>query len=51
MSPSPTVTKDQYGDRTVQLPMPYPTTELLNSLSKEIVVDWQMPTDPENNNN
>jgi hypothetical protein len=29
---------------------PYPTADLLLQLSKEIVVDWQMPTDLEHKN-
>ncbi len=29
---------------------PYPTADLLLQLSKEIVVDWQMPSDLERKN-
>ena len=31
-------------------PLPRPTADLLRQLSKEIVVDWQMPTDLERKN-
>jgi hypothetical protein len=50
MSPVPTATKDQFGDRAVPRPLPYPTADLLLQLSKEIVVDWQMPSDLERKN-
>ncbi len=45
MSPAPTATRDQYGDRPA--PLPTPTADLLLRLAKEIVVDWQMPSDLE----
>ena len=47
MSPVPSATRDQLVERTMPLPLPYPTADLLLKLSKEIVVDWQMPTDLE----
>jgi hypothetical protein len=45
MSPVPTATRDQNRDRPV--PLPYPTADLLGRLAKEIVVDWQLPSDLE----
>jgi hypothetical protein len=45
MSPAPTATRDQYRVRPA--PLPIPTTDLLLRLAKEIVVDWQMPSDLE----
>jgi hypothetical protein len=50
MSPATTATRDQNGDHSVPLQLPYPTTELLLSLSREIVVDWQLPSDPDRKN-
>ncbi len=46
MSPVPTATPEQSGSRTITL-VPYPAADLLLSLAKEIVVDWQMPSDAE----
>ena len=50
MSPASTASRDQFVDRAVSRPLPYPTADLLLQLSKEIVVDWQMPTDLERKN-
>ena len=50
MSPVSTATRDEYGAPAVPRPLPYPTADLLLQLSKEIVVDWQMPTDLERKN-
>ena len=47
MSPVPSATRDQFVERTMPRPLPYPTADLLRQLSKEIVVDWQMPGDLE----
>jgi hypothetical protein len=55
MSPAPTASRDQFVDRAEPRPLPYPnarsylTAELLQ-LSKEIVVDWQLPSDLERKN-
>lgn len=49
MSAWPTATRDRDIERTVPVP-PYPTADLmvgLVGLAKEIVVDWQMPSDLE----
>ena len=51
MSPVPTVTRDQFGYRALPRPLPYPTADRLLQLSKEIVVDWQMPSDLEHKKN
>jgi hypothetical protein len=50
MSPATTAIPDQHGDRPVPRPLPDPTTELLLSLSREIVVDWQLPADNDRTN-
>ena len=50
MSPASTATTDQFVDRARPRPLPYPTADLLLQLSKEIVVDWQLPSDPERKN-
>ncbi|HUR22517.1 MAG TPA: hypothetical protein VMZ73_01460 [Acidimicrobiales bacterium] len=46
MSPVQTATNDQFDHRAASRPLPY-TADLLRQLSKEIVVDWQLPTDLE----
>ncbi len=50
MSPMTTAMRDQNGDRSVPRPLPYPTADLLVSLSREIVVDWQLPSDSDRRN-
>ncbi len=55
MSPVSTATSDRFVDRAVPRPLPYPTSpyptaDLLLQLSKEIVVDWQMPSDLDRKN-
>ena len=50
MSPASTAIRDQSGAPVLPRPMPYPSADLLRQLSKEIVVDWQMPTDLERKN-
>jgi hypothetical protein len=50
MSPVSTTTTHSLEDRAVPRPLPYPTAELILSLSKEIVVDWQMPSDLDRKN-
>lgn len=50
MSPVSTARRDQNGVHGVPPPLPYPTADLLLQLSKEIVVDWQMPSDLERKN-
>jgi hypothetical protein len=50
MSPASTATRTEFDDQAVPRPLPYPTTDLLLVLSKEIVVDWQMPSDPDHKN-
>lgn len=50
MSPPQTATRGLFDDRAVERPLPYPTADLLLQLSKEIVVDWQMPSDLERKN-
>jgi hypothetical protein len=50
MSPVSTASRDQNGVQVMPLPPPYPTADLLLQLSKEIVVDWQMPSDLERKN-
>ena len=49
MSPVPAVIRDRTSDRTVPV-TPYPTADLIIGMAKEIVVDWQMPADPERKN-
>ena len=48
MSPSPAETREQSGGRSVQV-LPYPSLDRLLRLGKEIVVDWQLPSDSERN--
>ena len=50
MSPVSTARRDQSGVQVMPPPLPYPTADLLLQLSKEIVVDWQMPSDLERKN-
>lgn len=50
MSPVSTAIRDPFGDLTVPRPVPYPAADQLLQLSKEIVVDWQMPSDQERKN-
>ena len=50
MSPVSTAIRDQRGAPVMPRPLPYPTADLLRQLSKEIVVDWQMPSDVERKN-
>ena len=50
MSPVPTASPDQFVDRAMPRPLPYPTADLLLQLSKEIVVDWQLPPDLDRKN-
>jgi len=45
MSSLPIATREKYEIRPV--PMPYPTADLLARLAKEMVVDWQLPSDLE----
>jgi hypothetical protein len=44
MSPVSTVTREQSGVRTAPKP-PYPPRDVLLRLAKEIVVDWQLPSE------
>ena len=46
MSPASTAMRDHRGYPV----LPRPTADLLRQLSKEIVVDWQMPSDQERKN-
>lgn len=46
MSPVPSVTREQFGVRTVPV-LPYRPLEVVVGPVKEIVVDWQLPTDSE----
>ena len=56
MSPASTAMRDQSGYPVMPRPLPYPSAlphpsaDLLRQLSKEIVVDWQMASDPERKN-
>ena len=50
MSPASTASRDQAGTPVFPPPLPYPTADLLLQLSKEIVVDWQLPADGEHKN-
>jgi hypothetical protein len=56
MSPASTARRDKSGTPAVPRPLPYPTerpqptADLLLQLSKEIVVDWQLPSDLEHKN-
>ncbi len=46
MSPVSTAIREQSASRTVA-PPPLPAADLLLILAKEMVVDWQIPTDME----
>lgn len=50
MSPATTAIRDPNGDRSVTRPLPYPIAEGHTSLPREIVVDWQLPADPDRKN-
>jgi hypothetical protein len=52
MSPASTARREKSGAPPLPYPgaQPYPTADLLVMLSKEIVVDWQMPPDHERKN-
>jgi hypothetical protein len=52
MSPASTAISDRSGAPAMPYPsaLPYPTADLLRQISKEIVVDWQMPSDLEHKN-
>jgi hypothetical protein len=50
MSPASTARREKSGAPAEPRPLPYPTADLLLQLSKEIVVDWQMPSDLERKN-
>ena len=50
MSPTSTAMRDQSGYPVMPRPLPHPSADLLRQLSKEIVVDWQMASDPERKN-
>jgi hypothetical protein len=50
MSPAMTATSEQNGDRAAPRPRPYPSTDVLRSLPREIVVDWQLSTDADRKN-
>ena len=41
MSPVPTATREQYGQRPNPV-LPLPTADLFLAMSKEMVVDWQL---------
>jgi hypothetical protein len=43
MSPASTVTREQSGVRTPK--PPYPPRDVLLRLAREIVVDWQLPSE------
>jgi hypothetical protein len=46
MAPVPTVVRDGRRVGVLAPPVPYrPPLDLLVALSREIVVDWQLPTD------
>lgn len=47
MSPAPTATPEKQNARVVPPQLQYPTADLLRRLAKEIVVDWQLPSDLE----
>jgi hypothetical protein len=49
MSPVSTATREQPGDQG-PLPLPYPTADPLSQLAREIVVDWQLPSDLQRHN-
>jgi hypothetical protein len=44
MSPGATVTREQSGSR-IAPSLPYPPGEFLLGLAKEMVVDWQLPSE------
>ena len=46
MSPVPTAIRKQDSHRSVSV-QPFPSPDLFLSLAKEMVVDWQLPTDVE----
>jgi hypothetical protein len=46
MSPVSTAIREKSGARPEPVP-PFPVGDLLLSLAKEMVVDWQMPSDLE----
>jgi hypothetical protein len=50
MSPASTVGRDQTETPVLSRPLPYPTADLLLQLSKEIVVDWQLPAEDQRRN-
>ena len=52
MSPASMAMRDPSGYPVLPRPsaLPHPTADLLRQLSKEIVVDWQMASDPERKN-
>ena len=50
MSPPMTAIRNQKGSRPVSSPLPFPTTDRRAALSREIVVDWQMPADNDRKN-
>lgn len=50
MSPASTASREQVGTPVLPRPLPYPAADLLLPLSKEIVVDWQLPADAERRN-
>ena len=49
MSPVPTATQARRVAQTVPQ-VPYPPADLVLRLGKEIVVDWQLPSDMERKN-
>lgn len=49
MSPASTATREQAGGSGSPRPLASPLADLLQ-LSKEIVVDWQLPSDLERKN-
>ncbi len=49
MSPVPTASPAKRADRQLPL-LPYPQADLLRDVAKEIVVDWQLPSDGERKN-
>lgn len=49
MSPAPAVTRDRESDRSDSV-APFPTADVLAVMAKEIVVDWQLPSDVEQKN-
>jgi len=46
MSPVPTAIRKQASQRPLSV-QPFPSPDLFLSLAKEMVVDWQLPTDVE----